>query len=78
MIDVGELENFARKCEAASADLKPYMGQMLDQIGEEFLKLVQESIQAKGNVDFGRLLGSFSKGGAGNQAVDGGDQGLKR
>ena len=66
MIEVQELENFARKCTAAAADLKPYMGKTLDEIGQEFLKLVQESIQAKGNVDFGKLLGSFQKGGAGN------------
>lgn len=66
MIEVQELEAFARKCEAAAADLKPYMGDMLDKIGEEFLKLVQQSIRAKGNVDFGKLLASFQKGGAGN------------
>lgn len=66
MIEVSELEEFARKCEAASQDIKPYAAKTLEQIGDEFLKMVQSNIQAAGNVDFGKLLGSFSKGGAGN------------
>ena len=41
MIDVSELEAFARKCEAMQADLKPYAGKTLEEIGEEFLDIVQ-------------------------------------
>ena len=66
MMDVAQLEQFAQKCDRAAAALKPAMGDMLEEVGEEVLKLVQDSIIAKGNVDFGKLLGSFSKGGAGN------------
>lgn len=66
MIDTSQLEAFARKVEAASADLKPYMGKALEEIGEEFLDLVQSNIESLGNVDTGKLLASFTKGGAGN------------
>ena len=66
MMDVRELEEFARKAEAAAQDIKPYAAKTLEQIGDEFLKMVQSNIQAAGNVDFGKLLGSFSKGGNGN------------
>lgn len=66
MIDVSELEAFARKCEAMQADLKPYAGKTLEEIGEEFLDIVQAQIQGAHNVDKGTLLGSFTKGGAGN------------
>lgn len=44
MIDASQLEAFARKVEAASADLKPYMGKTLQEVGEEFLTIVQESV----------------------------------
>lgn len=66
MIDVSQLESFARKVEAASADLKPYAGKTLEEIGEEFLKLVQSNIESLGNVDTGKLLSSFTKGSSGN------------
>lgn len=66
MIDASQLEAFARKVEAASTDLKPYMGKALEEIGEEFLDLVQSNIESLGNVDTGKLLASFTKGGAGN------------
>lgn len=66
MIDVSQLENFARQCEAAAADLKPYAGQVLDEVGEKFLDIVQAAIQGAGNVDKGKLLASFAKGGGGN------------
>ena len=66
MIDVSELEEFARRCEAAAADLKPYAGEVLKEAGDEFLDIVQEQIQSAGNVDMGKLLASFTKGGAGN------------
>ena len=66
MIDVSELEAFARKCEAMQADLKPYAGKTLEEIGEEFLDIVQAQIQGAHNVDKGTLFGSFTKGGAGN------------
>lgn len=51
MIDVSELESFARKCEAMQADLKPYAGKTLEEIGEEFLDIVQAQIQGAHNVD---------------------------
>lgn len=66
MIDVSQLERFARSCEAAAADLKPYAGEVLEDAGEEFLDIVQSAIQSAGNVDKGKLLASFTKGGAGN------------
>ena len=66
MIDVRQLENFARSCEAAAADLKPYAGKFLEERGEEFLDIVQSKIQNAGNVDTKKLLSSFTKGGAGN------------
>lgn len=66
MIDVSELEEFARRCEACKADLKPYAAKTLDQIGEEFLDIVKAKIQGAGNIDTGKLLASFTKGGAGN------------
>ena len=66
MIDVSELEGFARKCEAMQADLKPYAGKTLEEIGEEFLDIVQRQIQESHNIDKGTLLKSFTKGGAGN------------
>lgn len=66
MIDASQLEDFARRCQAAKADLKPYMGKTLDEIGEEFLDICCDEIEAAGNVDFGKLLASFTKGGPGN------------
>ena len=54
MIDVSELEAFARKCEAMQADLKPYAGKTLEEIGEEFLDIVQAQIQGTHNVDKGK------------------------
>lgn len=66
MIDVSELEQFVRACEAASADFKPYMGRTLEEIGEKFLDIVQGAIESAGNVDTKTLLSSFTKGGAGN------------
>lgn len=66
MIDVSQLESFARSCEAAAADLKPHVGKALEEAGEEFLDIVQEYIQSLNNVDTGKLLASFTKGGAGN------------
>lgn len=66
MIDVSQLEEFARRCEAAQQDLKPYAGKTLDEIGEEFLNIVQAEIQRAGNIDTGVLLSSFTKGGGGN------------
>lgn len=66
MMDVSELEDFARRCEACKADLKPYAAKTLDQIGEDFLDIVQANIQGADNIDTGKLLASFKKGGAGN------------
>lgn len=67
MIDVSELEEFAKACEAARADLKPHLGKTLDEIGEEFLEMVQTEIVGCGNINFGDLHDSFTKGGAMNE-----------
>lgn len=66
MIDISQLEDFARRCEAARADLKPYAGKALEETGEEFLTIVQMAIQELGNVDTGKLMASFTKGADGN------------
>ena len=66
MIDVGGLERFTKSCEAAAADLKPYAAKTLEEVGEEFLDIVQEYIERLKNVDIGKLLASFQKGSAGN------------
>lgn len=62
MIDVSGLEEFARKCEAARQELKPYAAKTLDEIGNKFLGMVQSNIMAAGNVDTRLLLSSFSRG----------------
>jgi hypothetical protein len=62
MIDVSKLENFAVKMEQASAGLKPFVGEVLDDAGEEFLDIVQDEIMRAGNLDTRLLLNSFSKG----------------
>ena len=62
MIDVSGLEAFAKACEDAGAEIKPYAGRTLDEIGEEFIEIVQSNIMAAGNVDTRLLLSSFSKG----------------
>lgn len=64
MIDVSELQAFARACETAKAELKTYAGKTLDEIGEEFLEVVQSYIMGAGNVDSREMLSSFSKGSA--------------
>lgn len=66
MIDASELDAFARGIEAAMADLKPYASKVLEEAGEEFLNIVQGAIESAGNVDKGKLLASFTKGGSGN------------
>lgn len=62
MIDVSQLEALASKMEAAANGLKPYMGEVLDDAGEEFLDICQKAIMAAKNVDTRLLLSSFSKG----------------
>lgn len=62
MIDVSQLESFAFKMEQAASGLKPFMGEVLDDVGEEFLDIVQDEIMSAGNVDTRLLLSSFSKG----------------
>lgn len=66
MIDISQLQDFARRCEACKADLKPYVAEFLKDAGEEFLNIVQDAIKGAGNVDTGRLLSSFTRGGNGN------------
>lgn len=62
MVDTSELDNFIGKLEAAVPQIKPKMAKILDHAGEKFLDLVQEQIEAEGNVDTRTLLSSFSKG----------------
>ena len=38
MIDASQLEAFARKVEAASTDLKPYMGKTFKKLEKNFLR----------------------------------------
>lgn len=66
MIDTNQMEAFARSCQAAANDLKPYFAREMEDCGEKFLDLVQGYIQSRGNVDTGKLLASFHKGGDGN------------
>lgn len=69
MIDVSQLENFASKMEQAASGLRPFMGEVLDDAGEEFLDIVQNEIISAGNVDTRLLISSFSKG-SGNGVYD--------
>ena len=62
MIDVSQLESFASKMKQAATGLKPFMGEVLDDAGEEFLDIVQDEIMSAGNVDTRLLLSSFKKG----------------
>jgi len=62
MIDVSQLEDLARRCEAASTNLKPYLGETLDDIGNEFLEIVQSNIMRAKNVDTRLMLSSFVRG----------------
>lgn len=66
MIDIKDMSEFTRKCEAAAADLKPYAQELVKQSGELFLDVVQDKITARGNVDTGRMLNSFQRGGPDN------------
>lgn len=66
MIDTSQLDNFARSIDAAITDLPQYTRKFLEEMGEEFLDLVQMAIEDAGNIDTGKLLGAFEKGGAGN------------
>lgn len=66
MIDTSQLDAFARSVEAAAADLPQYTRRFLEERGEEFLDIVQMAIEDAGNIDTGKLLGAFVKGGDGN------------
>lgn len=66
MIDTSQLDAFVRSVEAAAADLPQYTRKFLEERGEEFLDIVQMAIEDAGNIDTGKLLGAFVKGGAGN------------
>lgn len=66
MIDSHELDDFARRLTQAKADLKPYAGKVLDDAGQEFLDICVAQIERAGNIDTGKLEGSFHKGGGGN------------
>lgn len=66
MIDVSALEDFAKRCEACKADLKPFAAKTLEEIGEEFLDIVLEEIVRHGHVVTGDLYQSFIRGRNGN------------
>lgn len=65
MVDTFELDSFIGRLEGAVPQIKPKLAKILDNAGEKFLRLVQDQIEAAGNVDTRTLLSSFSKG-AGN------------
>lgn len=62
MIDVSELERMARRFEEASSRLRPFMGEVLKEAGEEFLEIVQDEIMRAKNVDTRLMLDSFRRG----------------
>ena len=62
MIDVSELEGMARKFGEASGRLRPFMGGVLEEAGDEFLEIVQDEIMRAQNVDTRLMLDSFSRG----------------
>ena len=66
MIDTSELTNFVKKTQRVKRNLKPYMARTLDEMGEQFLDMVQAEIRANGNIISQKLMASFAKGGAGN------------
>lgn len=65
MVDTSQLDSYVSRLEAAIPQIKPKLASVLDYAGQEFLDIVQEQIEAAGNVDTRTLLSSFSKG-AGN------------
>lgn len=65
MVDTSELDSYVSRLEAAIPQIKPKLARTLDYAGQDFLDLVQQQIEAAGNVDTRTLLSSFSKG-AGN------------
>lgn len=66
MTDYSELKQFAKQFEAASKAAKPFMATVLEDIGEEFLDIVQDEIMRAENVDTRVLLSSFLKGSSDN------------
>lgn len=65
-IDTGQLEAWIAKVDRAAAALKPEAADALEELGEKFLDLVCDEIQAAQNVDTRLLLSSFHKGSANN------------
>lgn len=66
MIDTSNLSAFLERVQLAQSELKPFAARTLDEIGEEFLDMVQGEIQSNGHIVSGALAASFKKGGAGN------------
>ena len=62
MVDTSELDSFVSRLESAAPQIKPKLAKILDNAGERFLRLVQEQIEAGGNVATRTRLSSFSKG----------------
>lgn len=66
MTDYSELKQLAKQFEEASKTAKPFMATVLEDIGEEFLDIVQDEIMRAENVDTRVLLSSFSRGSSDN------------
>lgn len=62
MIDTSEFDALMQKFENAQNDIKKFSRKFLDEVGEEFLTIVQEEIERAENVDERLMLSSFSKG----------------
>ena len=64
MIDTSELQAFLDKVDAGIPLLHDQLVDFMDDVGEQFLDLVQEQIETAKNVDTRTLLSSFEKGAA--------------
>lgn len=62
MIDISGLERLAVQFEEASRNLRPFMGGVLEEAGNEFLAIVQEEIMNANHVDTRLMLDSFHRG----------------
>lgn len=66
-VDTSDLDSFVKLCETAGNRLlKEQLGQSLDGIGVDFLRIIEQEIIKRGAVDTRLLLHSFSVGADGN------------
>ncbi|MGN0621139.1 MAG: HK97 gp10 family phage protein [Porcipelethomonas sp.] len=67
MTDSSEMRTFFEKCKAAGGgDFRKECGEMLEAIGTEFLRIIQDEIIRRKIVDTRLLLSSFHKGSSDN------------